>query len=33
VLTDDCYIDYIDGEYVLIDLSHPGMQIALEIVG
>jgi hypothetical protein len=33
VLTDDCYIDYIDGEYVLIDLAHPGMQIALEIAG
>lgn len=33
VLTDDCYVDYIDGEYVLIDLSHPGMQIALEIAG
>jgi hypothetical protein len=33
VLTDDCYIDYIDGEYVLIDLAHPGMQITLSIVG
>lgn len=32
-LTDDCYVDYIDGEYVLIDLAHPGMQITLEIVG
>jgi hypothetical protein len=31
VLTDDCYVDYIDGEYVLIDLAHPGMQIALQI--
>jgi len=33
MLTDDCYIDYIDGEYVLIDLAHPGMQITLSIVG
>jgi hypothetical protein len=33
VMTDDCYIDYVDGEYVLIDLAHPGMQIALEIAG
>jgi hypothetical protein len=30
--TDDCYIDYIDGEYVLIDLLHPGVQIALIVV-
>jgi hypothetical protein len=30
--TDDCYIDYIDGEYVLIDLLHPGVQIALVVV-
>jgi pyruvate/2-oxoglutarate dehydrogenase complex dihydrolipoamide acyltransferase (E2) component len=32
VLTDDCYIDYINGEYVLIDLSHPGLQIDLQII-
>jgi len=31
--TDDCYVDYIDGEYVLIDLLHPGVQIALIVVG
>lgn len=30
--TDTCYIDYIDGEYVLIDLLHPGVQIALTVV-
>jgi hypothetical protein len=30
--TDDCYIDYIDGEYVLIDLLHPGVQLALIVV-
>jgi len=32
-MTDDCYIDYEDGEYVLIDLAHPGVTIALEIGG
>lgn len=32
-LTDDCYIDYIGDEYVLIDVAHPGMQINLSIVG
>jgi hypothetical protein len=31
--TDDCYIDYIDGEYVLLDLMHPGVQIVLIVVG
>jgi hypothetical protein len=30
---DDCYVDYIDGEYVLIDLRHPGVQLALIVVG
>jgi hypothetical protein len=30
--TDDCYIDYIDGEYVLIDLLHPGVEIPLVVV-
>ncbi len=30
--TDDCYIDYIDGEYFLFDLNHPGMRIALTVV-
>jgi cell division protein FtsN len=29
---DDCYLDYIDGEYVLIDLRHPGVQLALIVV-
>src|SRR5271169_2634365 len=23
--TDECYIDYIDGEYFLIDVAHPGI--------
>jgi len=27
--TDDCYVDYIDGEYFLFDLAHPGVRIAL----
>jgi hypothetical protein len=30
--TDDCYIDYIDGEYFLFDLFHPGVRIALFVV-
>lgn len=29
---DDCYIDYEGDEYYLIDLNHPGMQIALSVV-
>ena len=29
--TDDCYIDYIDGEYFLVDLAHPGVRIALMV--
>ena len=30
--TDDCYIDYIDGDYFLFDLNHPGIRIALFVV-
>ena len=30
--TDDCYIDYIDGDYYLIDLFHPVVRIALFVV-
>jgi hypothetical protein len=30
--TDDCYIDYIDGEYFLFDLLHPGIQVAVIVV-
>ncbi len=30
--TDDCYIDFIDGQYFLIDLAHPGMEIALIVI-
>lgn len=30
--TDDCYIDYIDGEYFLFDLLHPGVRIAVVVM-
>ncbi|MFZ0951833.1 MAG: hypothetical protein WAN17_06180 [Candidatus Sulfotelmatobacter sp.] len=30
--TDDCYIDYIDGEYFLFDLLHPGVRVAIIVV-
>jgi hypothetical protein len=30
--TDDCYIDYIDGEYFLFDLLHPDIRIAVFVV-
>jgi hypothetical protein len=30
--TDNCYIDYIDGEYFLFDLLHPGVQVAIVVV-
>jgi hypothetical protein len=30
--TDECYIDYIDGEYFLFDVLHPGVQIAIFVV-
>ena len=29
--TDDFYIDFIDGQYYLIDLSHPGVQLILVV--
>lgn len=29
---DDCYIDYIDGEYFLVDVLHPGIRIAVFVV-
>jgi hypothetical protein len=29
---DDCYIDFIDGEYFLFDLLHPGVRIAVIVV-
>ena len=33
LLTDDCYIDYIDDQYFLFDVFHPGIRVALIIVG
>lgn len=30
---DDCYIDYIDGEYFLFNVMHPGVRIAVFVVG
>jgi hypothetical protein len=30
---DNCYIDFINGEYVLIDMLHPGVQIVVLVVG
>jgi hypothetical protein len=31
VMTDDCYIDYIDGEYFLVDLVHPEFRVSLSV--
>jgi hypothetical protein len=30
--SDDCYIDYVDGDYFLFDLRHPEMRLALMLV-
>ncbi len=30
--TDDCYIDYVDGDYFLFDVLHPGVRVALFVV-
>lgn len=30
--TDECYIDYIDGQYFLFDLLHPGVRVAVFVV-
>jgi hypothetical protein len=30
--SDDCYVDYVDGEYFLFDLRHPGARLALTVV-
>jgi hypothetical protein len=30
--TDQCYIDYVDGEYFLFDVLHPGVRVALFVV-
>jgi hypothetical protein len=31
--TDECYVDYTDGEYFLFDVLHPGVRVAVFIVG
>ena len=31
-MSDDCYIDYVDGAYFFFDVAHPGVRIALTIV-
>ena len=33
LFTDDCYIDYVDDDYFLFDAFHPGIRIALFVVG
>ena len=30
--TDDCYIDFIDGEYYLFNLRHPGVRVAVTVL-
>jgi hypothetical protein len=30
--SDDCYIDYVDGEYLLFDSAHPGVSIVVSVV-
>jgi hypothetical protein len=30
--TDDCYIDFVDEEYFLFDVMHPGIRVALLVV-
>jgi hypothetical protein len=30
--TDDVFIDYVDGDYFLYDLAHPGIRIALFVI-
>jgi len=33
LFTDDCFIDYVDEEYFLFDPFHPGIRVALFVVG
>jgi hypothetical protein len=33
LFADDCYVDFIDDEYFLIDVFHPGVRVALFVVG
>jgi len=30
--TDECYIDYIDGEYFLFDVAHPDVRLSIVVV-
>ena len=33
LLTDDCYVDFVDDEYFLFDVLHPRVRVALFVVG
>jgi hypothetical protein len=33
LLSDECYIDYVDDEYFLFDAFYPGIRVALFVVG
>ena len=33
LFTDDCYINYVDDDYFLFDPFHPGIRVALFVVG
>lgn len=33
LFTDDCYIDYVGGDYFLFDVFHPGVRVALLVIG
>jgi hypothetical protein len=30
---DDCYVEYVDGNYYMYDVMHPGMHISLNLFG
>jgi outer membrane biosynthesis protein TonB len=32
LFTDDCYVDYVEDEYFLFDVLHPGVRVALFVV-
>jgi hypothetical protein len=33
LFSDDCYIDYVDDDYFLFDVLHPGVRVALFVAG
>ena len=33
LFTDECYIDFVDEEYFIFDVIHPGIRVALFVVG